>query len=257
MPRGLAALLLLLCVQAAQAAQFHLPLHAPPRVWPEGKASLLMGGGYFGAGARGLHVDGPGGGWEVGAPMGERLSGHVQALGTAFTGTLDPLGSRSRKTGGMAGALEADLAFAPGGAQGSWRLYAGAQLGLTVLSLSDSGPAFKNGRLVVEPDTALSLTFGLPGGVEARREWGEWRGSAAAYLTLSPGGTTFFTFLVAGPAGMRSSERIDPFAALGTRLRLERPAWRLGLEAGLSESAPSGNNEAVTAAYGALMVRLF
>ncbi|MBI2363065.1 MAG: hypothetical protein HYV15_06755 [Elusimicrobia bacterium] len=74
---------------------------------------------------------------------------------------------------------------------------------------------------------------------------------------LSPGGSTLFTFFAAGPAGLKSSEKIDPFAVFGARLRLERPAWRLGLEAGASESTPSGGNEAVTAAYGALLVRLF
>ncbi|MBI2363066.1 MAG: hypothetical protein HYV15_06760 [Elusimicrobia bacterium] len=142
-----AAAVLLLCAPAAQGAQFHVPLHAPPRVWPEagGKTSLLLGGGYFAAGARGLQVDGPGGGWELGAPLGERLSGHVQSLGTAFGGTLDPLGSRSRKTSGMSGALEADLAFAPGGREGSWRAYAGAQLGFTVLSMAGTGPTFAKG----------------------------------------------------------------------------------------------------------------
>lgn len=259
MLRTAAAFLLLCCARSAVASQFNVPLHSPPRVWPEADsgASLLLGVGYYGANAPGLHVDGLGGAWEVAAPMGERASGHVQSVGASLGGTMDPLDSRSRKTSGMAGAFEADLAYAPGGREGAWRLYAGGQAGLTVLNIAGTGVTFSHGRLVVEPDTAVSVTLGFPLGVEARRQWGEWRGSAAAHLTLSPGGTTLFTFLAAGPAGFGSTRKVHPFAALGARLRLERPAWRLGLEAGASESSSSGNNEAVTTAYGALMLRLF
>ena len=254
-----ASLLILLFAKAAGASQFSVPLHAPPRLWPGSGdgASLLLGSGFYGANAPGLHVEGLGGAWEAGAPMGERMSGHVQSVGVSLSGTLDPLDSRLRRTSGMAGVLEADLAFAPGGREGAWRLYGGGQVGLTVLGISGSGPTFSHGRLVVEPDTALSLTVGVPLGVEVRREWDGWRAGAAAHLTLSPGGRTVFTYLAAGPAGFGSTRRVHPFAALGTRLRLERPAWRLGLEGGVSGSSSSGNNEAVTTAYGALMLRLF
>jgi hypothetical protein len=259
MTRTSLAVLLLLAATSAPASQFALPFHAPPRLRPEaGQTGLRLGLGWNAVRGADIALEGPGGGWELASMSQEGLAGHVRADAYGLSGRAAPL-QGARRAVGLTGTLEGDASWSPGGPEGAVRFYGGAAVNLTSLSFADAGRVtLGGGRLSVEPDTALSLTAGLPLGVSARGRLGEsWAIEAAANVVAWLGGRTFFTYGPTGPLGRGSSRKVDPNAGAGARFSVEHLPSRLALEAGASASAAAGNNDAHALGWAQLALHLF
>ncbi len=253
------AVLLLLGATHANASQFALPFHAPPRLRPEaGQMGLRLGLGWNAVRGADIALEGPGGGWELAGMSKDGLGGHVRADGYGLSGRAAPL-QGARRAVGFTGTLEGDASWSPDGPDGALRFYGGAAVNLTSLSFADAGRVtLGGGRLSVEPDTALSVTAGVPLGVSARRRLGEnWAVEAAANVVAWLGGRTFFTYGPAGPFGRGSASKVDPNASGGLRFSVEHFPSRLALEAGASASAAAGNNDAHALGWAQLALHLF
>lgn len=253
--------LLALAAPAARPAQFHVPVHAAPQLWPQAAPpqSLLLAGGWLHARAPGLSLSGPGGGWELAGALGRRTSGHFQGRAFLLDGRLDPLGSGMRKTRGMTGTVEGDLAFETDEDLFVWRAYAGLLTAFTAVDIREPfSVTFADGRLRTEPDLATSVLLGVPLGLTARTDSSKgWTLEAAAHLVIYPAAKTFFSYSLAGPFGRGSSQTVDTHASAGGRLRAEYAPWRLGLQADGSVSSASGNNDTLTLIGAALTWRVF
>lgn len=253
------AVLLALVAASANAAQFALPFHAPPRLRPEpGQVGLRLGLGWNAVRGADIALEGPGGGWELAGVSQDGLGGHVRADGYGLSGRAAPL-QGARRAVGFTGTLEGDASWSPGGPDGAARFYGGAAVNLTSLSFADAGRVtLGGGALSVEPDTALSLAVGLPMGVSARRRLGDaWALEASAAVVAWLGGRTFFTYGPAGPLGRGSARKVDPNAGGAARLSLEHFPSRLALEAGVSANAAAGNNDAHALGWAQLALHLF
>lgn len=253
------AAFLFLTATAAPASQFSLPFHAPPRLRPAaGQTGLRLGLGWNAFRGADIALEGPGGGWELAGMSESGLGGHVRADGFGLSGRAKPL-QGARRAVGFTGTLEGDASWSPRGPDGTVRFYGGGAVNLTSLSFADAGRiTLGGGSLSVEPDTALSVTAGVPLGVSARRRLGErWTLEAAASIVAWLGGRTFFTYGPAGPFGRGSARKIDPNVGGGARLLLEHLPSRLALEAGLSATGAAGNNDGHAMAWGQLALHLF
>ncbi|MBI4423046.1 MAG: hypothetical protein HY554_04935 [Elusimicrobia bacterium] len=242
------------------AAQFHVPVHAPPRLDAPAEGSgpgLLLPLGWFRASAAGLSVDGPGGGWEVGIRAGRRAAVHLHCDAFVFQGRGEPAASGRRDTGGLSGGLEFDASW-PISEAARW--YVGFLGHLTVMDVgSPLAVRLENGKIRAELDIAHSFLVGVPVGLTSRSPMGaDWRRSAALSVVAYPAGSTLFSYTAAGgiPGAFGADRKIDPHLALAGRLGVEYVPWRLGLEAGGGVSTASGNNESLTQFFGGLTWRI-
>ncbi|OGR78149.1 MAG: hypothetical protein A2X32_01970 [Elusimicrobia bacterium GWC2_64_44] len=242
---GLAALL----AGGVCAAQFHVPLHMPPHPAFPGAESgrgfwLEAGSSRFKSG--GIEISGPGGCFELSAVGEKKLGASVRVCGFSLSGKVDPLRLGRKTGGGFASSTEASLLWAPRGRDG-YRFYAGGLLGLTVLDIrSPLNYTLSDGRLVVEPDTAYSIFFGLPVGAELPFGISRgWSGALQADVAVFGGGVTFFTYLgLPGSPLYGSSSGIDPQLAAGARLSFYYRPWRLFIEGAGRAYTGDGANEA-------------
>ncbi len=255
----LLSVLLFLGAGSASASQFALPFHAPPRLRPAaGGTGMRFGLGWSAVRGADTALEGPGGAWELAGMSEGGLAGHVRADAYGLSGRAAPL-QGARNAAGFTGTLEGDASWSPDGPGGAVRFYGGAAVNLTSLSFAEAGRIDIGGRgLRVEPDTALSLTAGLPLGVTARsRLGGRWSLEGAVYVAAWLGGRTFFTYGPAGPFGHGRSRGTDPNGSGGARLSLEHMPSRLALEAGVCASAAAGNNDAYALGWAQLALHLF
>lgn len=241
----------------AAAAQFHVPVHLPPRLCSgDGGAcrEFRLGGGYAGISAPGLHAGGPGGFWEYSLLGSGNLGASFRGYGFSFSGDVDPLSVGHKGGGGMTGGFEADLLLAPRG-KGGYFLYGGLTANVSMLDINDPLSFSYSGRLSVEPDGAFSVLLGLPAGaVFPFSLSGKWRAALKADAVFFPGGTTFFYYTGLPPGAYGSSREIDPNYGGGAGASVSFLPWRLDLEMFVRFSSGSGNNEPLTLGGGMLSI---
>lgn len=236
---------------AAGGSSLALALHTPPRLRPAaGESAFSLGAGWASLSGPGLSLSGPGGGWELASVSAGGMGVALHSEGYALGGTADPSGAGRLNAVGMAGSIEGDLVWAPGGVEGPWRLYLGLQAALGILDLAGPRSIVVPSGSVVEPSGTYSLLAGFPAGASVGGTLGKgWTGQAGAHIATYAGGVTIHRYFLRGTHLHRTVRRHSPYVAGGGHLRAEYAPWRLGLEAGGTAATRSGDSRGLAAVW--------